>query len=181
MIKRLTAEYIDDIAIAHRLAWQAGFRGILSDPLLDTLTDAEFIEGWKDTIRRSRRTNLIKVIEYEAVGFVSFGSPYDAQETVKAEIYGIYVHPHYWRKKIGYELITAAMKEIRKKDGYNGAILWTMSKNTRSAAFYREVGFRVTNQKRTSQRNGEFFEEVKCQYDAIGKSSAVCVKDSRGI
>ena len=176
MIKRLEAKYIDDVAVAHKLAWQKAFRGVLSDMLLDALTDNEFIDSWNTIVTRLERTNLVKVTEEDkAVGFVSFGPPYDEQEAIGSEVYGIYVHPDHWNNKVGYELIMTAIEELTKKDGYNGVILWTMSKSQRSRRFYEKVGFQRTDEKRTSRRKSESFEEIKYQYADVKKVLSVNV------
>ena len=167
MIKRLEAKYIDDVAVAQRIAWQRAFRGILSDPLLNALEDSEFVNNWKRIIKRMDRTNLAKItLEEKAVGFVSFGPPYDERETVNAEIYGIYIHPAYWNQGIGKELMIEAIGLLGKESRYNGVTLWTMTKNKKSNRFYEKIGFRRTDEQRISQRNGESFTEVKYYYDA---------------
>ncbi len=60
MMKWLEAKYIDDVAVAHRAAWQKAFRGILSDPLLNALKDSEFVDSWRQIVKRADRTNLVK-------------------------------------------------------------------------------------------------------------------------
>lgn len=165
VIKRLEAKNIDDVAVAHRLAWQKAFRGILSDVLLDGLTDDEFVANWQDIVTRTERTNLVKVLnKSKAVGFVSFGSSYHQDENSNTEIYGIYVHPDYSNRGIGYELMMAAIHYLAKKENYNGVVLWTMARNKRSRKFYEKAGFKVTNETRLSKRASESFEEIKYQY-----------------
>lgn len=167
MIKRLEAKYISDIANVHRLAWQKAFKGILSDTLLSSLTDQEFAEHWSNTITQVDRTNLIKVMgDDKAIGFVSFGPSRAVQETVRSEIYGLYLHPAYWNQMIGYELISQAIEYLTKENDYNGIILWTMTENLRSRAFYEKVGFQPTDRIRRAQRNHEFFDEIHYQYVA---------------
>lgn len=167
MIKRLEVKYINDVAVAHRLAWQKAFRGILSDELLDGLRDDEFVAGWQDMVTRTERTNLVKVLDSgKTVGFVSFGPPYRRDENSNAEIYGIYVHPNYWNQGIGYELMKEAIRDLAKKDDYNGVVLWAMIGNKRSRKFYEKIGFEKTDEARISKRGDESFKEIKYQHDA---------------
>jgi len=162
MIQTLTEKYIADIASAHVTAWQKAFRGILSDEQLENLKVKDFIDGWKQNISKPGRTNLIWVTEDDqAVGFVAFGEPDDEHTESRAEIYGIYVHPDYWKKGIGYKLMLDA---VSKQESSNGVFLWVMTKNEASRKFYQRFGFVPTNETRVSSRNGDQFEEVKYQY-----------------
>jgi len=62
MIQPLTKEYISDISIAHVVAWQKAFRGILSEEQLDNLQVQDFIKGWQHNICKEGRTNLIRFL-----------------------------------------------------------------------------------------------------------------------
>jgi len=162
MIQPLIEKYIPDISVAHVAAWQKAYRGILSDEQLDNLQVENFIKGWKHNIFKKGRTNLIWVTENDkAVGFVSFGKPYDENEKIQAEIYGFYVHPDFWKKRIGYQLMKNAVLKISKQENFNGVILWVMTKNRASRNFYERFGFSQTKETKISKRNGEEFEEMK--------------------
>ena len=166
MIQLLQEKYISDISIAHLTAWQKAFRGILSDAQLDNLQIENFVKGWQQNIYKIGRTNLIWVTENDkAVGFVSFGKPYDDNEKIQTEIYGIYVHPDFWKKGIGYQLMKNTVLKNSKQENFNGVILWVMTKNTTSRNFYKRFGFSPTKETRISKRNGEQFEEIKYQYN----------------
>lgn len=160
MIRYLESKYINDIATAHLLAWQKGFKNILSDQLLEKLRKEDFISNWEKILLRKGRTNLIFVEKEKAVGFVSFGKPYEDEEA-DMEIYGIYVHPDYWHQKIGYQLMKTAISKIKNEHLGPNVILWVMSKNIQSRNFYTRFGFSLTTEKRISTRNKEDFEEVK--------------------
>lgn len=165
MIISLRPEHIDQVAELHLLAWQKAFKGILSDGFLNSLTTEDFAEGWKGIMGRKERKNLISLNEEEKVtGFVSFGPPYDPQEKLSHEIYGIYVHPDYWGQKVGYELMNAAIERLEKKKNYKGALLWVMKDNDQSRIFYERFGFRSSEEIRISARGDDEFEEVKYEY-----------------
>jgi len=164
MIIPLEEKYILDISVAHVAAWQRAFRGILSDEQLDNLQVDDFAKGWQHNIYKKGRTNLIWVAANDkAVGFVSFGKPYNKEEKINSEIYGFYVHPDFWKKRIGYQLMKNAVLKISKQENFNGVILWTMTKNLASRNFYERFGYFPTKETRISERNEERFEEIKYQ------------------
>ncbi len=165
MIVKLTSQHIPDIAKAQVLAWQKAFQGILSAATLNDLKIADFEANWRQIILQTQRTNYIWLTaDQQAVGFVSFGPPKDPKETLPYEIYGIYVHPDFWHQKIGYELMKAAVDDLRTKDAKEAIMLWVMSQNEGSRRFYDRFGFTWDGATRTSKRLEDDFEEVRYVY-----------------
>ena len=167
MVRTLVEKHIPDIALAQKLAWQKAFRGILSDRQLDELRVQDFAAGWQQIILRPERTNLIFHLPASgrAIGFLSYGPPYAANETATTEIYGLYVHPAYWGTGSGIALMDRAIIDIRSKRQGGAIILWVMEKNKRARRFYKKSGFRPTGHQRLANRNEEEFSEVKYQFD----------------
>jgi len=162
MIIEFKEDKISDIAKAQVFAWKKAFKGILSDKLLSNLVIEKFEENWRRILTQRERKNFIWLDEdEEGVGFISFGKPKDKNELADFEIYGIYVHPKYWEKGIGYKLMKHAMNFIKELDSSAKIVLWTMSKNKLSQNFYYRVGFNKNGKSRTSKRNDETFEEVQ--------------------
>ena len=119
-------------------AWQAAYRGLVSDEFLDSLTD----EGCAPPPGRIADGNCL-VFEKDgaAVGLVNFGPGRDGEEM--AEIRTIYVLPDCWRGGIGAELLKAAIAELRLR-GYSWVFLWTLEGNARARSFYEKQGMRHT-------------------------------------
>ncbi|WKN42422.1 GNAT family N-acetyltransferase [Tunicatimonas pelagia] len=161
MIVELKERHISDVAYAQMLAWQKAFEGILSEELLVRLQAEDFESNWKKIIQQTERKNLVWLNEEDAVGFVSFGEPKDEKESADFEIYGIYVHPNYWNRKVGFELMKAAIDRIQQYSPESTVVLWVMKENLRSRKFYERFGFSSNGLNRTSTRNSEAFEEVK--------------------
>lgn len=160
MIRFLEEGHIPEVAMAQVLAWQKAFRGILSNALLDTLEVADFINNWQTIIQKKERSNLVFLNNKEqALAFISYG-PTQEEESIQAEIYGIYVHPEYWNQNIGSALIEEALLNLQS-EFYSEVILWTMTENTLSRDFYEKMGFQCTEERNTSSRSGEEFEEIK--------------------
>jgi ribosomal protein S18 acetylase RimI-like enzyme len=76
------------------------------------------------------------------LGFISFGEPKDINESADIEIYGIYVHPNYWGRKIGYYLMNFGIDSIMKIYPTAKIVLWTMEDNMLRRNFYKRYGFK---------------------------------------
>lgn len=101
MIAELTNEYIPNIAEAQVSAWQAAFKGILSDELLSDLIVEDFADNWRKIITQKERKNWIWVNEEDkAVGFVSFGKPKDEKESADFEIMEYMFIPNFGERKL---------------------------------------------------------------------------------
>ena len=161
----MTSADIEAVAACHLASWQMAFRGLLSDGLLDELTHSQFIQTWRQLVSVGGRTNLVADGAQEIIGFVSFGayrpgpSNDPASEQI-AEVYGIYVHPTWWRAGAGRMLFRIALEELHAA-GFQTVKVWTMAGNRRSRSFYEAHGLRLSPSARTSERSGEKFEEVQ--------------------
>lgn len=163
MIIPIEERHLDEIALSQLLAWQKGFKGILSDELLRNLDKNDFLLAWRQILKNRERTNYVSLSENDkAVGFVSFG-PYDkVKESSFAEIYGIYVNPLNWRQGHAKSLMERAVSDLEDSRKYAALYLWTMVQNPRAKKFYESFGFISDGSFRTSERNGESFAE--CRY-----------------
>ena len=143
-------------------AWQAAYRGILSNAFLEGLDVKRIEEAWHEIVERTDRTDLVVEVDGQTIGFVGFGTARDedTDPTQVAEVYAIYVHPDHWRAGAGSALIEAALERLRQA-GYAQVVLWTMRDNTPAQDFYRKNGFRRDAATKISERQGEQFEEVR--------------------
>ena len=162
MIRQLDKKDLDAVASAHLHAWQTGFKNILSDNLLAALTKDEFLQAWRQTIRKSTRLNFVSTSDDRPVAFVSFGPSLDSQ--TNAEIYGIYVDPKHWGQGHGKQLIQKAIEEL-SKNNFSTVLLWVMTKNNSARQFYENFGFKNSSVTRTSERKNETFDECKYTLD----------------
>jgi len=162
MITQLNHQHIPAIARTQRLAWQVGFRRILSDEVLAGLQDRDFEENWRSVLQQPDRQNLVWCdADAVARGFVSYGPPKDRTDPADTEIYGIYLHPEYWGQGIGHQLLDRAMTNFREDHPTARVIIWTMRDNDCSQALFQRYGFRESRERRWSQRYGDRFEEVQ--------------------
>lgn len=166
MIVEFKNEHIKDIAQVQILSWKQAFDGILSQKILSNLKVESFEENWKKILTQSERENLIWLNEDEiGLGFISFGQPKDKDEKADFEVYGIYVHPNFWGRKIGYNLMKFGIESIWRTIPAAKIVLWTMKENNLSQNFYKRFGFRENGKYRMSQRNNESFKEIQFEIE----------------
>jgi len=165
MIISLEEKHLEDIAMSQLLAWQKGFKGILSDKILNHLNKNDFLLSWQQIIKDKDRINYVSLNRHEkAIGFVSFG-PYDKDNNSQfAEIYGIYINPEYWRQGLAKSLMEMAISELEDSKKYSAIYLWTMVQNVGAKKSYENFRFISDGSFRTSERNGELFEECRYGY-----------------
>ena len=143
-------------------AWQAAYRGILSDAYLDGLDVNSVGQAFTRLVETPERITLVVEVDGVVVGSVGFGAARDEDmdPAQVAEIYAIYVHPVRWRKGAGSALMEAALDRIRQ-DGYSQVVLWTMRDNARARSFYERMGFHRDGMTQVNERQGETFIEVR--------------------
>jgi GrpB-like predicted nucleotidyltransferase (UPF0157 family)/ribosomal protein S18 acetylase RimI-like enzyme len=145
-VRRARSDDAAGIAEVHVHAWQAAYRGLLPDPLLDGLSVSEREESWRSLLEEEGDW-LTFVAEDGAgglAGFCSAAIPNQDQETGEgtAEIGAIYVDPGRWREGIGGALLSAALAALRER-GWREVVLWVLPENRAALAFYDRFGFAI--------------------------------------
>ena len=132
------------IATVHVRSWQAGYRGLMADELLDGLSAAERVPRWRDAVAGHAEPGLLLVAEHGTgvAGFCAVAEPSrdeDADPDV-AEIGAIYVDPDHWRVGVGAALMEAALEHLGSGD-WREVTLWVLEDNDAAIAFYERFGF----------------------------------------
>jgi ribosomal protein S18 acetylase RimI-like enzyme len=151
------------LAEIHVLAWQTGYRGLLPDSFLDSLSAAERLPRWHERLASQDERVLVAELNGEAAGWLVSGpqrdEDLDAQRV--AEIYAIYVHPDAWRHGCGAALLARAKAELCNQ-GFAETSLWTLRSNQRAIRFYEAQGFWADGaSKLETNRLGIAFDEVR--------------------
>jgi ribosomal protein S18 acetylase RimI-like enzyme len=131
-------------AEVHVASWQAVYRGLMPDSVLDKLSVPKRAEMWRQIIAEQQFQLLLAEVDGSIVGLVNFGSARDpdALPGLTGEILAIYVDPQCWNKGIGRRLLQAALSEL-KSSGFNEVTLWVLDSNLRARAFYERAGFSI--------------------------------------
>ena len=146
VVKIRWAEPSDAPAIAaiHVRAWQAAYRGLLSDDYLDGLSIPDREVKWRLalTAQRERQYALLALGKRRRpAGFASGGPCQDkGASSETGEIYAIYVEPDVVGTGVGRELFARATGVLQVR-GFTSATLWVLEANERARRFYEAAGW----------------------------------------
>lgn len=143
VIRDARAEDADSIAGVHVRSWQAAYRGLIDQSVLDGLSVEERAGGWRRIIAEPLPTGLGTLVAVRGdrlVGWASLGSGRDPDGLADGEVYGIYADPAAWSTGAGHALLEAAEQRIAEA-GYARAYLWVLDGNDRADAFYARHGW----------------------------------------
>lgn len=148
------------IADVHVRAWQAGYRGLLPDELLDGLSVALRAQQWQERLSGASRewvTTLV-ALEHERIsGFCSLAAPsrdVDAAPRT-AELAALYVAPDRWGEGLADLLLQAALERLAGGGArWDVLTLWVLEGNARALAFYARFGFEPDGARREDALTG---------------------------
>ena len=146
--------------------WQAAYRGLLDDQLLDQLSGERDLPRWRAHLESPPPGHHGFVAEREgrAVGFATCGPTRDRDEPEGVgELYAIYVEPPAIGTGVGMALLQRVMRTLRE-DGYAEAMLWVLESNQRGHAFYQAAGWRTDGGFKRDQMDGFDLREVRYRY-----------------
>ena len=105
----------------------------------DYLDDAETLEKCVERAFKWRDNMLIAKDSGRVIGFAGYGkSRYD--DLVNAgEVHSLYILQEYYNRKIGYELMNAAVEKLAQ---YERIAVRVLEGNERAIRFYERYGFR---------------------------------------
>ena len=134
------------IADIHVRSWQAAYRGVLPDELLDGLSVSEREGSWRALLSENEDRWLTLVAERggDLAGFCSVATPSrdpDADGRT-AEVGALYVDPDHWRQGAGGAMLTTALEELDRRR-FRDMILWVLPENRAALAFYARFGFEI--------------------------------------
>jgi ribosomal protein S18 acetylase RimI-like enzyme len=156
------ASLLDTPALAkvHITSWQATYRSILPDEVLNRLSEDEFQTIWKQNLVSDQRTNLVLDVESHTSGFIAFGSSRDADADVRTgELYGFYLTPTVWKLGFGRKLWEEAKLHLIGR--FTEVTLWVLQNNERARKFYEAVGFIYDGQVKKTSIHGVDLLEVR--------------------
>jgi ribosomal protein S18 acetylase RimI-like enzyme len=157
-----TLDDIPQIAAMHIASWQAAYRGLLPDEVLDNLSLEDRCARWrKGMTEHPDRPTLLCMIDDTAAGFLCFGPARDedVDRNKTAEVIACYVHPDYWEKGIGRLLWDRVRDRLRGT--FDEVILWTWRDNTRARGFYERLGFTFDGTEKLADTYGASLIEVR--------------------
>lgn len=134
-----------EIARIHVRAWQAAYRGQLSDDYLDDLRFEDRLEQHRRSLEQPHPEFRTWVAEDDGlvVGFAVTGPSEDADADPRTgEVYAIYLEPDRIGSGLGRLLFEHAVSDLRER-GFAAATLWVLETNEPARRFYERTGWRL--------------------------------------
>lgn len=135
LIKKLESEEeIKGKGFVHYKSWHETYTGLVSSEYMEKLTLEKCVEiayRWTDNIIVAKDGDKV-------VGFVSYGAYRDNSLLGHGEVFAIYVLEEYQGKKVGYELMNAALDKLTD---YKKIAVWVLKGNDKAIHFYQKYGF----------------------------------------
>ena len=135
LIKSMESEEeINGKAYVHYKSWHETYTGLIDAAYLEGITLEKCIDiahRWPDNI-------LVAKDGDKVIGFIGYGAYRDSTLPDHGEVFAIYVLKEYYGKKVGYELMNAALERISE---YSKIVVWVLKGNDRAIHFYERYGF----------------------------------------
>jgi GNAT superfamily N-acetyltransferase len=163
VVRPATPDDADAIASAHVRSWQAAYRGIVPDALLDALSIERRASWWRGELTEMAKPTECWVVEQSCrvVGFASIGAARGGSAGPGVgELFAIYLEPEAWSQGLGRALMDRAVAGLRA-GGFRTAILWVLADNLRGRRFYERTGWRPDGETMGWETHGSTLEEVR--------------------
>ncbi|WP_130449521.1 GNAT family N-acetyltransferase [Zhihengliuella halotolerans] len=165
MTRWATLDDAEGIARVHIAAWQAAYRGLLPDDVLDGLDVSRRTRSWSRWLTASAAgeptddsspvSHRLLVAETGAriVGWAGFGAGRDEGAAHLGELAGFYVHPLHWGRRVGHALLVDVEQELLAAR-FEAAYLWVLRGNSRAVEFYERHGWHADGTGKTGAAGG---------------------------
>lgn len=158
MIRPATVADAGAIARLHIRAWQAAYRGFVSDEFLDNLSIENHTAAWSKTLGSNDSQTLV-FDDHGIEGWICYGRGRDATSVDHGEIYALYIDPENWRTGIGRQLMHCAEASLR--NDFQQIYLWVLTDNIRGRQFYEAVGYTASADTKNISWAGATLAETK--------------------
>ncbi len=136
IIKKMESEdEINGKGYVHYKSWHETYTGLVDMGYLEKLTLEKctaIAHRWLDNI-------IVAKDGEKVVGFVAYGAYRDDAFPAYGEVFAIYVLAEYHGRRIGYELMNAALEKL---SAYKKIAVWVLKGNDSAICFYERYGFR---------------------------------------
>ena len=158
-----------EIARVHVESWQAAYRGLVPQPILDGLSTERRTENWSERLHEPGETRTwVGVRDGRVVGFVGTGRSTDpglSAETAAVE--SIYLLPEVRGLGLGRLLLWTATSDLVER-GFATATLWVFTANDRARRFYEAAGWQPDGAAQMLDFDGTGIEEVRYRISLAG-------------
>lgn len=141
IIKTATINDVNIISEIYALSWKSAYKGIVPQKYLDELKLDYWVPRFQGWMLENCLKACILYVDNIPVGCVTYRNSRDEKLPAWGEIPSIYLHPDYYHKGYGKNLLTYALYKL-KNDGYTNCYLWVLSENNNAIKFYEQNGFK---------------------------------------
>jgi GNAT superfamily N-acetyltransferase len=156
------------IATVHVRSWQAAYRRLLPQELLDGLSVAQRTEQWLGILAEDAgagRATFVAAADDDVLGFVNLAPSRDedADPAVAGELIAIYARPDALGTGVGSALMDAGLGWFADA-GYREASLWVLDGNARAIRFYEHTGWRADGARKDDVLRGAPVTELRFRH-----------------
>ncbi len=129
------------IARVHVDTWKYSYQGLVRQQFLESLSREKAVQTWQKIFAEKNPGQFIFVAEDQKegiIGFISGGRSRDEESYCDAEIYALYIMPHWQGQGVGRKLMEK-VKSFLKGQGLKSFYLWTLAAG-KSRRFYENLG-----------------------------------------
>ena len=163
-VRTATIDDADAMGRVHVRSWQAAYRGIFPDALLDGLDPADRAANWHSAFEARAEPvggrRLVVELDGDVAGFALVRSAVNDDEPGLGEVVLLYLEQHAWGTGAGPALFTECVDTLIER-GYSSAVLWVAADNARARRFYEREGWSSDGATRADVLDGAEIDEVR--------------------
>jgi len=143
-IRAATIHDAEAIAHVHVQSWRTTYFGIVPEPYLASLNEADRVLTWRDWLTRDIQV-FVANLNGELVGFISGGALREPLPDYDAELFTLYLLQHAQGRAIGTALLKALAKSLHDKN-FKSLAVWVLEKNP-AVRFYEKSAAHLLSSK----------------------------------
>ena len=129
------------LAYIHTESWKAGFKGILSEEVLEKSTRLDGVTAMYRRVLEQGYGNMYLLKAEGKPHCIACWAPARSEDMAGyAELICIHSLPGQWRNGFGGKMMDVVLHDMAEA-GYTKAMLWVFEQNMRARQFYEAKGF----------------------------------------
>jgi GNAT superfamily N-acetyltransferase len=140
-VRQATADDAPSIARVQVESWEAAYRGLIPDEIIDARTVDVRTAQWAAKIAEARSLILVACDSNGIIHGFASAQTLDGERRFQAYLQTLYVGPQFWRKGIGRQLLGAVCSRLGARGVRNLALRTMRLGDARN--FYERLGARM--------------------------------------
>jgi RimJ/RimL family protein N-acetyltransferase len=146
---RATVDCSNDMGYVHSKSWQAAYRGIIPDGVIDDFTPEKREAIFKEVLPDAPEEYYLFKVNDKPAGIASLHKSHEENMSeTDGEIYSIYFHPDFWETPATHKGIQFCLDRLKER-GFKRITVWVLKDNVRARNFYEKYGFTLDNVQQT--------------------------------